>query len=129
MEVSGQLHTPARFIPLKKKTCTHRIGSWVGPRATLDVLQKDNSLVHAGIRTPDSAARYLVAIPTTGLHPDDEVQGPLLRTDFGTSRYFGRASRVLRKSKVRTLRLWISLPFFTHDMQTGGCHDYVCLEI
>jgi hypothetical protein len=35
MEVSGQLHTPAALPP-----GTHSIGSWVGPKAGLEPIEK-----------------------------------------------------------------------------------------
>jgi hypothetical protein len=40
MEVSDQLHAPARFIPMEKAPGTLWIGGWVGPRAVLDAVVK-----------------------------------------------------------------------------------------
>jgi hypothetical protein len=40
MEVSGQLHNPAASPPRKQPPGTHWIGSWVGPRAGLDMVVK-----------------------------------------------------------------------------------------
>jgi hypothetical protein len=36
MEVSGQLHTPSRFIPRERVPATHWTGGWVGRRAVPD---------------------------------------------------------------------------------------------
>jgi hypothetical protein len=38
-EVSGQLHAPAALLPGKQPS-THWIGGWLGPRASLDDLEK-----------------------------------------------------------------------------------------
>jgi hypothetical protein len=40
MDVSGQLHTPAALNPGEGVPGTHRIGTWVGPRASLDAVEK-----------------------------------------------------------------------------------------
>jgi hypothetical protein len=40
MEVSGQLHSPAASPSGEKKTNTHWIGGWMGPRAGLDAVVK-----------------------------------------------------------------------------------------
>jgi len=38
MEVSGQLHVPVALT--REASHTHSIGSWVGPRADLDAVEK-----------------------------------------------------------------------------------------
>jgi hypothetical protein len=38
MEVSGQLHAPAAFLPRERAPRTHWIGGWVGPRAVLNTV-------------------------------------------------------------------------------------------
>jgi hypothetical protein len=48
MEVSGQLHDSAT-VPLGKDPGTHWIGSWVGPRAGLDVTEKRKILPLPGM--------------------------------------------------------------------------------
>ena len=53
MGVGGQHHTPAA-LPPGKRSGTHRIGGWVGPRAGLDGYGKSRP---TGIRSPDRPAR------------------------------------------------------------------------
>jgi hypothetical protein len=40
MEVSGQFHVPAALLPRKEPPDTHRIGGWVGLRASLEAVVK-----------------------------------------------------------------------------------------
>jgi hypothetical protein len=40
IEVSGQLHDPARFIPRERVRGAYWIRGWVGPRAGLDTVAK-----------------------------------------------------------------------------------------
>jgi hypothetical protein len=49
MEVSGQLHAPARFTPGERAPGTHWIGGWVGPRAGLDDVEKRKFLTLPGL--------------------------------------------------------------------------------
>jgi hypothetical protein len=64
-EESAKLHASVALHPGKKPD-THRIGSWVGPRAGLDVFGKQKHLLPLnGIRTPDRLARSIAFIPTT----------------------------------------------------------------
>jgi hypothetical protein len=39
MKVSGQVHAPGSFIPVERAPSTYWIGGWVGPRASLDVME------------------------------------------------------------------------------------------
>jgi hypothetical protein len=50
MDVSGQLHAPADLFQ-ETNPGTHSIGGWVGPRAGLDIVEKENSRT-AGNQTP-----------------------------------------------------------------------------
>ena len=70
-EKNAVLHAPAGLLP-GKNTDTNWIGSWLGPRAGLDVFGKQKLLLHLkGIRTPDCLARSIASIPTTlGRLPD-----------------------------------------------------------
>jgi hypothetical protein len=40
LEVSGHIHGPAALPPQKRAAGTHWLGSWVGPRAGLDAMEK-----------------------------------------------------------------------------------------
>jgi hypothetical protein len=40
LEVSGQLHILAGFTPGERAPGTHWIGGWVGPRASLDDVER-----------------------------------------------------------------------------------------
>jgi hypothetical protein len=53
MEVDGQRHAPAA-LPPGKKTGTHCIGGWVGPRVGLDGCGKS---LPTGILAPDRLDR------------------------------------------------------------------------
>jgi len=65
-EESAELHASSDLLPGEKKPDTHWIGSWVGPRAGLDVFRKQKHLLPLnGIRTPDRLARSIASIPTT----------------------------------------------------------------
>jgi hypothetical protein len=44
MEVSGQYHAPAALPPGKEPHSTHWIGGWVGPRISLDDVEKRKML-------------------------------------------------------------------------------------
>lgn len=61
MEVSGQLHALAA-LPPGNNPDTHWIGVWVGPKASLDVLQK--SLLACWDWNPGLSNLYPVNIPT-----------------------------------------------------------------
>jgi len=37
--VNRQLHALGRFTPGVKATCTHWVGSWLGPIASLDAME------------------------------------------------------------------------------------------
>jgi hypothetical protein len=50
MEVSHQLHAPAGLPPGEIVPDTHWIRGWVGPKASLDVVEE--TLPHAAIRIP-----------------------------------------------------------------------------
>jgi hypothetical protein len=62
MELSGQLHTPAAGC-LRKDYGTHGIGSWVHPRAILNILEKTTSLAFASIQTLQCPGHSLFASP------------------------------------------------------------------
>ena len=72
MEVSGQLHATAASSP-EKKTGTHWIGLWMGPRFGLDVLEKRKSLTPAEIRNYDLSGHSVVTIRTTPSHFFEKV--------------------------------------------------------
>jgi hypothetical protein len=55
MEVSGQPQVSVALTPGKSPD-THQIGDFVGPRASLDVVEKRKALAMAGIRSPDRPA-------------------------------------------------------------------------
>jgi hypothetical protein len=63
--VSGQLHDPVALPPGKDPAGTHWVGSWVGPRASLDDMEKRKFLTFPGTRTPTPrSSRYTdCAIP------------------------------------------------------------------
>jgi hypothetical protein len=48
MEVIGQLHAPFA-LPPRKARGTHWIGGWVGPRASLDDVEKSKLLTQRGL--------------------------------------------------------------------------------
>lgn len=50
MEVNGRLHEPAALPPGKEPSVP--IGSWVGPRANLHVMEKKEISCLPGNRTP-----------------------------------------------------------------------------
>ena len=50
MEASGQLHAPTTLTS-GKGSKSHYTGGWVGPRASLDILDKRKSLALPGIKT------------------------------------------------------------------------------
>jgi hypothetical protein len=54
MGVDGQRHAPAA-LPPGKRSGTHCIGGWVGPRASLDVCRESRPTTW--IRSPDRPAR------------------------------------------------------------------------
>jgi hypothetical protein len=51
MEVNSQLHVPAALLR-GKNIRTHWIGGWVGPRASLDVVEQKKKLIPAEFLTP-----------------------------------------------------------------------------
>jgi hypothetical protein len=57
--MNAQLQAPAAVSP-GKNTLTHLTGGWVGPRGSLDVLKKKESLAPTGIQTPDRPVRSLI---------------------------------------------------------------------
>lgn len=63
MKVSGYLHASVTLSG-GKDTGTYWVGGWVGPRAILDILEKDSRAI-TGIRTPDHPAHDPVPILTT----------------------------------------------------------------
>jgi hypothetical protein len=52
--VNGQLHAPAALLPEKKN---HYTGGWVGPRAGLDDMKKENSLPYRDSNSDPLAVR------------------------------------------------------------------------
>jgi hypothetical protein len=60
MEVSGQLHTVGTVYPGKKPPVTHWIGGWVGPRASLDIVEKNLLPLHGIV--PWVSSRYPIAL-------------------------------------------------------------------
>jgi len=67
--VNGQHHTLTALFP-DNNPGTHWTGGWVGPTASLDVLEKRNSLPPASIQTTNHPVCSLVSILITisGLH-------------------------------------------------------------
>jgi hypothetical protein len=45
MGVSGQLHAPTALLSEQRTTGTHRKWGWVGPRASIDAVEK-NMILH-----------------------------------------------------------------------------------
>ena len=66
MGVRGQLHAPAT-LPLGRELSTHLIGGWVGPTASLNVLENRNIFCPTRIETVDCPAHGLVTMSTTPL--------------------------------------------------------------
>jgi hypothetical protein len=58
MEVSGQIHDPAALIPEETALSIHCLEGWVGPRASLDTVEK--SLAPVGKQAPafEPVARF-----------------------------------------------------------------------
>jgi len=53
MGISDQLHAFGHFTPRERILSTHGIGSWVGPRVSLDVLERRRfPCTPAGIKIP-----------------------------------------------------------------------------
>jgi len=50
MEASGQLHAPTTLTSGSRYQ-SHYTGGWLGPRASLDTLDKSKSLALPGIKT------------------------------------------------------------------------------
>jgi hypothetical protein len=65
--VSGQLHAPAALLPRKEPPGTHWMGGWVGPRASLDDVEKIYD--PTGTRTPDPSIVQPVASRTDYANP------------------------------------------------------------
>jgi hypothetical protein len=66
MGVRDQLHAPAT-LSLESELRTHLIGGWVGPTASLNVLDNRNIFCPAWIETLDCPAHGLVTMSTTPL--------------------------------------------------------------
>jgi hypothetical protein len=58
LEVSGQVHAPAALPPGKKPHVTYWIGGWVGPRASLDDVEKRKFLTLPGPGRQLVTSRY-----------------------------------------------------------------------
>jgi hypothetical protein len=54
--MNGQLHAPAA-LPTEKATGTHCIGSWVGPRPSLDIIERRKIFWPCRESNPGRAAR------------------------------------------------------------------------
>jgi hypothetical protein len=65
--MSGQFHVPAAFTPGERARGTHWIGSWVGPRAGLDV-EKRKFLTLPGLEF-----RPLVVQPVASRYTDYSI--------------------------------------------------------
>jgi hypothetical protein len=63
MEVNGQLHTSATLTMGARPLQTHCIRGWVGPRASLDSMEKKNLLLLSELNL-SCPAHSLVPIPT-----------------------------------------------------------------
>ena len=74
MEVNGQYHVPAVFMP-GINSGTHFIESWMDTGTGLKVVRRDKPLASAKLRNPDRPAGSPVTIMTTEfrllLHPFD----------------------------------------------------------
>jgi len=64
MGVGGQLHAPAT-LPLGRELSTHLIGGWVGPTASLNVLENRYIFCPARIETLDYPAQVSHYIDNT----------------------------------------------------------------
>jgi hypothetical protein len=56
MELSCQLHIPARFTSEERAPGTHWIGDWVGPRVSLDAVE-EKQILHCRESNPGRPAR------------------------------------------------------------------------
>jgi hypothetical protein len=74
MEMSGQLHAPAAFIPRERAPGTHWIGGWVGTRAILDAVVKRQIPSHRQESNPRTPIVQPVAQRLTGLLPLADIQ-------------------------------------------------------
>jgi len=63
MEVSGQFHTPAALLLRERAPVTHWIGGWVGPRAGLDALVRDEFPTTCRYWNHRSSSPYPSAVP------------------------------------------------------------------
>jgi hypothetical protein len=83
--VGGQSHAPAT-LPSEKRTGTHFIGGWVGPRAGLDGCGKSCPPPGFNPRTVQPvASRYTdSAVPAHDIHPIPSYKSLLLQ-ETGTS--------------------------------------------
>jgi hypothetical protein len=65
LEVSGQLHTLSFFITGEIAPDTHSTSGWVGPRASLDDVEKILDPTRTRTPTPQSSSPYPVSILNT----------------------------------------------------------------
>jgi hypothetical protein len=59
--VGGELHAPAALPPGKEPTDTHWIGGWVGPRASLDDVEKRKFLILPGLELRPVACSHTLS--------------------------------------------------------------------
>jgi hypothetical protein len=73
--MSGQVHAPVTLPPREIAHCIHWIGGWVGPRASLDVMEKTKIFSMLGIE-PWLSSPKPIATPTELflllLYPDNK---------------------------------------------------------
>jgi hypothetical protein len=71
MEVSGQLHAPCRFTLGERAHGTHWIGGSVGPRISLDAVEK-RQILHFRESNPGRPARstslYRLSYPDSSIY-------------------------------------------------------------
>ena len=61
MQVNGQLHVLA-VLPPGNNPRSHSIGGWMGPRTSLDILEKRKISCLSRIQIPDNPAQALITL-------------------------------------------------------------------
>jgi hypothetical protein len=60
---------------MERSPCTPLAGCCVGPRACLDILEKENFFASVGDETPDHLTHCLVTVPVAYITPASLVYG------------------------------------------------------
>jgi hypothetical protein len=86
MEVSGQLHAPHLFYPWERAPGTYWIGSWLGPRTSLDVVERRKIFCPCWESNPSHPASNLVSTLTEKLKIIELMFNPLTSLFFAVHR-------------------------------------------